>query len=108
MEMEKRKMNGTANLFSLVERIQKLESENKFLKPSSSRSYLHGQFIYGLWASCFFLLVVRTKNNYSKPPAHSWLLSLLLIQLSIVKEGRELQQNAESQIWKKKKLQRPM
>lgn len=107
MEMEKRKMNGTANLFSLVERRQKLESESKFLKQSSSRSYLHDQFIYGLWASCFLLWIVRTKNNYSKPPTHSWLLPLSLIQLSIVKEGRELQQNAESQIWGKKP-ERPM
>lgn len=39
MEMEKRKMNGTENLFSLEERIQNLESESKFLKLSSSRSY---------------------------------------------------------------------
>lgn len=51
--MEKRKMNGTENLFSLAERIQNLESASS-LNCLAVGHTLHDQFTYGFWASCLF------------------------------------------------------
>lgn len=75
-----RKKNWTASLFNLVERTQKLESGSKFLDLSSCR-YDLDPFISCLWASCCLLCkteiiiltlrIVRIKNNYIQPPAHS-------------------------------------